>query len=88
MTSDGNNCSFYDYESNDDGSNYYWYYYEYYYGNRCSNDTDPFTNYYAKDVCVECGDDVVETIFGGKEGTGVRNKLGRSVGKTVVLLDA
>ena len=33
------------------------------------------------------GDDVVETIFGGKEGTGVRNKLGRSVGKTVVLLD-
>ena len=32
------------------------------------------------------GDDVVETIFGGKEGIGVRNKLGRSVGKTVVLL--
>ena len=34
------------------------------------------------------GDDTVETIFGGKEGMGVRNKLGRSVGKTVVLLDA
>ena len=34
------------------------------------------------------GDGVVETIFGGKEGMGVRNKLGRSVGKTVVLLDA
>ena len=34
------------------------------------------------------GDDVVETIFGGKERMGVRNKLGRSVGKAVVLLDA
>ena len=33
-------------------------------------------------------DDVVETIVGGKEGMGVRNKLGRSVGKAVVLLDA
>ena len=50
-TSDGNNCSFYDYESNDDGSNYYGSN-----GNRCSNDTDPFTNYYAKDVCAECGE--------------------------------
>ena len=34
------------------------------------------------------GDDVVETIDGGKERMGVRNKLGGSVGKTVVLLDA
>ena len=34
------------------------------------------------------GDDVVDTIVGGKEGMGVRNKLGRSVGKAVVLLDA
>ena len=34
------------------------------------------------------GDDVVETIVGGKEGMGVRSKLGRSVGKSVVLLDA
>ena len=34
------------------------------------------------------GDDTVETIVGGKERMGVRNKLGRSVGKAVVLLDA
>ena len=34
------------------------------------------------------GDDVVETIFGGKEGMVVRNKFGESVGKAVVLLDA
>ena len=34
------------------------------------------------------GDGVVETIVGGKERMGVRNKLGRSVGKAVVLLDA
>ena len=33
-------------------------------------------------------DDAVETIVGDKEGTVVRNKLGRSVGKAVVLLDA
>ena len=34
------------------------------------------------------GDDAVETIVGGKERMGVRNKLGRSVGKAVVLLVA
>ena len=34
------------------------------------------------------GDDAVETIVGGKERMGVRNKLGGSVGKTVVLLVA
>ena len=34
------------------------------------------------------GDDAVEIIVGGKEGMGVKNKLGRSVGKVVVLLDA
>ena len=33
-------------------------------------------------------DDAVETMVGDKEGTVVRNKLGRSVGKAVVLLDA
>merc|ERR1712161_173823 len=54
-TSDGNNCSSYDYESSD-------YYDDFfdddddYYENGCSNDTDPFTNYYAKDVCAECGE--------------------------------
>ena len=40
------------------------------------------------DEMATMGDDVVETIVGGKEGMGVRNKLGGSVGKAAVLLVA
>ena len=52
------------------------------------NDNDDENDNDGGDDVATMGDDVVETIVGGKEGMGVRNKLGRSVGKTVVLLDA
>ena len=50
--------------------------------NESDNDND------GGDDVATMGDDAVETIVGGKERMGVRNKLGRSVGKAVVLLDA
>ena len=43
--------------------------------NESDNDND------GGDDVATMGDDVVETIDGGKEGMGVRNKLGGSVGK-------
>merc|ERR1719162_2413191 len=54
-TSDGNNCSLYDatyyerddYFRDDDFDSF---------AMICFNHTDPFTNYYAKDVCSECGE--------------------------------
>ena len=49
---------------------------------------DDVDNTIGGDDVATIGDDVVETIVGGKEGMGVRSKLGRSVGKSVVLLDA
>ena len=49
---------------------------------------DDVDNTIGGDDVATIGDDIVETIVGGKEGMGVRNKLGRSVGKSVVLLDA
>ena len=50
-------------------------------------DNDDDDNNGGDDVAT-MGDDVVETIVGGKEGMGVRDKFVRSVGKAVALLDA
>ena len=52
------------------------------------NDNDNESDNDGGDDVATMGDDAVETIVGGKEGMEVRNKLGRSVGKTVVLLVA
>ena len=52
------------------------------------NDNDNESDNDGGDDVATMGDDVVETIFGGKEGMVVRNKFGESVGKAVVLLDA
>merc|ERR1711865_1065512 len=58
-TSDGNNCSLYD-ATWDERDDYFRDDYfrddDFDYFAICFNHTDPFTNYYAKDVCSECGE--------------------------------